>query len=85
MSVVPHVVSARHVGGLILEITFSDAVVKRVDFTPYVKRGGVFAPLADPAFFERFFVDLNTVCWPNGADVAPERLYEIGLAQPAAA
>ena len=85
MSPLPHVIQARHVHQYILELGFSDGALKRVDFEPYVRRGGVFAPLADPEFFQHFFIDLNTVCWPNGADVAPERLYEIGITTHAAA
>jgi len=81
----PHVIAARQTHAFVLEVSFSDGVTRLVDFTSYIQRGGVFAPLADPAFFERFFIDLNTVCWPNGADVAPERLYEIGVAHNAAA
>ena len=85
MEAIPHVVSARYVSGFVLDLTFDDGMVKRVDFEPYTKRGGVFSPLADVEYFKRFFVDLNTVCWPNGADVAPERLYEIGSPQVVAA
>jgi hypothetical protein len=42
------------------------------------RRGGVFEALKDPAYFAKAFVDdeLGTVCWPNGVDIAPERLYE---------
>jgi hypothetical protein len=36
----------------------------------------VFGPLRDVEYFKKFFLDLNTLCWPNGADIAPERLYE---------
>jgi hypothetical protein len=34
--------------------------------------------LKDPAVFAQAFVDeeLGTVCWRNGADLAPEWLYE---------
>ncbi|MEE8408335.1 MAG: DUF2442 domain-containing protein [Myxococcota bacterium] len=66
---------------LVLELTFNDGSIKDVDFLPYVERGGVFEPLSDPIYFQKFFLDLNTVCWPNGADVSPERLYEIGAAK----
>ena len=49
-----------------------------LNLEPYVERGGVFLELKDKEYFKRFFIDLNTICWPNGADIAPERLYEIG-------
>jgi hypothetical protein len=40
--------------------------------------GEVFEPLKDPEYFAKAFVDeeLGTVCWPNGADLSPEWLYE---------
>ena len=58
---------------------FDDGSVKIVDLETYTKRGGVFQKLRDKEFFRMFFIDLNTICWPNGADIAPERLYEIGV------
>jgi len=38
----------------------------------------VFEPLKDPGLFRAFRLDreLNTACWPTGADLAPEFLYE---------
>lgn len=40
--------------------------------------GPVFEPLKDPAVFRRFTVSpvLHTICWDNGADLAPEYLYD---------
>lgn len=39
--------------------------------------GPMFEPLKDRAFFERVFVDeFGAVCWPNGADLAPDGLYQ---------
>jgi len=40
--------------------------------------GEMFEPLQDPEIFANFTVhpEFHTLCWPNGADIAPEFLYE---------
>ena len=40
--------------------------------------GSVFEPLKKRAFFGKVKLDplCGTVCWPNGADLAPDALYE---------
>ncbi|MCX5657736.1 MAG: DUF2442 domain-containing protein [Candidatus Omnitrophica bacterium] len=40
--------------------------------------GPVFQPLKDKNYFKTFTVRYNTIEWDNGADFAPEFLYEIG-------
>ena len=42
--------------------------------------GTVYAPLKDIEYFKSFSIKFNTVEWENGADFAPEYLYEIGTA-----
>jgi len=67
------VVSAKYVRGHQLRIEFSDGSKKTVDFSRWLG-GEVFQPLVDKREFKRFFIEGGTVCWPNGADIAPETL-----------
>ena len=41
--------------------------------------GQIFQPLKEPAYFRNFRINFNTIEWENGADFAPEYLYEIGV------
>jgi hypothetical protein len=39
--------------------------------------GPVFEPLEQPSFFGQVQVDeFGVICWPNGADLAPEFVFE---------
>ena len=67
------VVEASYVSGYRLRLCFSDGVERTVDFSPWL-RGSVFEPLREMRAFKKFFVAGGTVCWPNGADIAPETL-----------
>lgn len=64
------------IGAHELRLTFEDGTVGDVAFNDHEWRG-VFAPLADPAYFARVRVDpeSGTVAWPNGVEMAPEPLY----------
>ena len=63
-----------------LRITFADGAVKIVDLARELD-GEVFEPLRDLKLFRkvRLNKDTETIEWPNGADMAPEFLYEIGV------
>jgi len=60
-----------------LRLTFADGLVGEVDVLERM-RGPVFDCLRTPERFAEVRVDpeLGTVCWPNGADLAPDTLYE---------
>jgi hypothetical protein len=38
--------------------------------------GTIFEPLRDPAIFVQAQVVLGAVQWPNGADLAPDAMYD---------
>ena len=67
------VVTAEYVKDHKLRLRFTDGVEGVVDFSRWLD-GEVFKPLAAKREFKRFFLAGGTVCWPNGADIAPETL-----------
>jgi hypothetical protein len=75
MTFSPSVVRAEYRGGFRIHLTFNDLSERTVDFRPWLQ-GPVFEALTDPAYFREFSVEGGTVAWPNGADIAPETLYE---------
>jgi hypothetical protein len=75
MGFLPQVVRAIHDRGFRIRLTFNDGLEANVDFEPWLM-GEVFEPLKNGSYFRKFFLDGGTVVWPNGADIAPETLYE---------
>jgi len=76
-SEIPKLESAEYVSGYRVRLTFEDGRVGELDLEDQLW-GEVFEPLRDPAQFKEFRIDadLRTIVWPNGADLAPEFLYE---------
>jgi Protein of unknown function (DUF2442) len=69
------VVSVRPLSDFQLEVTFDDGTCGIVPLKDRLF-GPVFAVLNDPACFRQVAVDeFGAVCWPNGADLAPDALY----------
>ena len=61
-----------------LHLTFNNGVSGEIDISKLVPFDGIFAPLKDKNYFSQVKVnsDIGTICWENGADLAPEWLYE---------
>lgn len=74
-----HVTEATYIEAYKLRLTFDDGTVKDVDLQEELY-GEVFEPLKDIEAFKQVTVnpDTNTIEWPNGADFAPEFLFELG-------
>ena len=66
----------RYKGGFVYRIVFDDGRCGDVDFSEYIGKGPVFEALKDLAFFRKARIEGGTISWPNGADIAPETLYE---------
>ncbi len=75
MEFLPLVIRAEYRGGYRIHLTFNDYSESTVDFAQWL-HGPVFEPVKDEGYFRLFFIDGGTVSWPNGADIAPETLYE---------
>lgn len=72
------VTEMEQVGTYSLKVSFNDGTTKRVNLRPLLW-GDVFKPLRDPKQFNKVYLDekMGVVAWPNGADLAPEALYEL--------
>lgn len=74
----PLLVEAEPLDGYTVNVRFEDGVSAAVDLAYLTERGGVFEPLRDRECFIKLRADqqAGTIVWPNGADIAPETLYE---------
>ena len=60
-----------------LQIEFEDGAAGIVDLADDLY-GPMFESLKDEAVFRTAFLDeFGTVCWPNGADYAPDTMYDM--------
>jgi hypothetical protein len=72
-----NVTAVRHLRDYVLWLRFDDGREGKVDLRAELD-GPVFEPLRDVALFGQVSVhpELGTIVWPNGADFAPEFLYQ---------
>ena len=72
-----HVVEVKYVRDYVIWVKFNDGIDGEVDLSAELE-GEVFGPLKDKDVFKTVKVDplLQTIIWDNGADLAPEFLYD---------
>ncbi len=70
------VVEVEYTSDYSYRVVFDDGTSAVVDFTEFLDGGPVFAPLRNLDFFRNARIEGGTIAWPNGADVAPETLYD---------
>lgn len=64
------VLTVTPLGAYRLRLAFSNGDSGEHDFTGMIEEGGpMVAPLKDPAFFARVFVQNGVPAWPNGFDI----------------
>ncbi len=75
MRTLARVTDVEHLGARSLRVTFSDGLVRELDFASRLP--GVLATIDDDANFAEATVDVvaGTVCWPNGIDLDPDVLH----------
>jgi uncharacterized protein DUF2442 len=76
VSELARITQAEPLGDFVLRLTFSDGLVRELDFAGLLE-GGVFEPLQDPEYFAQVTVDpaARTIAWPNGVDLDPDVLH----------
>jgi hypothetical protein len=67
-------------GNFRLRVSFVDGTAGEVDMQEFVNdrkvEGTIFAQLRDPSYFSQARVELGAVQWPNGAELAPDAMYD---------
>lgn len=72
---IPWVIKARYIKDYKIWLVFNDGAEGVVDLSDELD-GNIFEPLKDLSYFKKFMINGHTLSWKNGADFAPEFLYE---------
>ncbi len=80
-SVAPwRVVSASELPGMRIRVSFVDGTQGEVHLAPFIRSprvvGTLFEVFQDSTQFAQVRVVNGVLCWPNGADLAPDAMYD---------
>ncbi len=71
-----HVRRLKRLGHYRLKLWFTDGQAGEWDFSELALRGGpMVEPFRNPAYFDRVFLEMGALTWPNGYDWSPEALH----------
>lgn len=75
---------AQYLSDYSIFVRFNDGKETILNLESYIKSkldNTVFSPLKEQLYFQtvKFNQDTDTIEWDNGADIAPERLYEMSF------
>lgn len=75
-----HIDQVTYINDYKLELKFNNGIHKAIDLSSELE-GEIFLPLKDRTYFKKVYLnkDTGTIEWPNGADFAPEFLFENGI------
>ncbi len=71
------VIDAKYIEGYKIKFRFNDGKTKTIDFQDQLW-GEMFDPLKNKDYFKKFKLNPFSIEWENGADFAPEFLYNFG-------
>jgi len=71
-----HIIEVEYLENYKLNLKFNNNRIKEVNLEDELY-GEMFEPLKDIKKFKNFFISHNTIEWENGADFAPEYLYNL--------
>ena len=69
-------VHIRSTGDAALDLDFSDGTTARWSAADLIARDTILtAPLADPSYFARAFIEAGALAWPNGLELSASALH----------
>ena len=71
-----HIIEAKYIKDYQIWLKFNDEKSGKIDLSSELW-GEIFEPLKNQNFFKNFRIENDTIAWENGADIAPESLYQL--------
>ena len=80
------ILSAEHIEDGLITLEFSNDHTGIFNLQDYLAHhsGNLLHQLKDDDYARRCFIDAGALCWPNGLELSPNRLYELCLTLKAA-